>query len=52
METVNETRMKAWKQLPSSFSEEAVIDSDDTMVETYGECKMGMDINYKGQWGY
>jgi hypothetical protein len=22
------------------------------MVETKGECKQGMDINYKGQWGY
>ena len=22
------------------------------MVETTGECKQGMDINYKSQWGY
>ena len=22
------------------------------MVETTGECKQGMDINHKGQWGY
>jgi hypothetical protein len=22
------------------------------MVETYGECKQGIDINHKGQWGY
>jgi hypothetical protein len=22
------------------------------MVETYGECKEGIDINHKGQWGY
>jgi hypothetical protein len=21
------------------------------MVRTTGECKQGMDINYKGQWG-
>ena len=52
METINETRIKVWQQQPSSFFEEAVIDGDGTMVETYGECKMGMDINYKGQWGY
>jgi hypothetical protein len=22
------------------------------MVETYGQCKQGIDINYQGQWGY
>ena len=52
METINETRIKVWGQQPNSFFEEAVIDADGTMVETYGECKEGMDINYKGQWGY
>jgi DDE family transposase len=29
-----------------------VIDADGTMAPTDGECKQGMDINYKGQWGY
>jgi len=43
---------KVWRQQPDSFFEEAVIDADGTMVETYGECKVRMDINYKGQWGY
>lgn len=52
MEVFNETRQKVWRQQPASFFEEAVIDADGTMVETYGECKAGMDINYKGQWGY
>jgi hypothetical protein len=52
METFNETRIKVWQQQPASFFEEALIDADGTMVETYGECKEGMDINYKGQWGY
>ena len=51
METVNETRIKVWKQQPDSFFEEALIDGDGSMVETYGECKVGMDINYKGQMG-
>ena len=48
----NETRIKVWKQQPDSFFDEAVIDADGTMVETTGECKEGMDISFKGQWGY
>jgi hypothetical protein len=48
----NETRAKVWSQQPADFFKEAVIDADGTMVETTGECKEGMDINYKGQWGY
>ena len=52
METFNEIRLKVWRQQPATFFDEAVIDADGTMVETAGECKEGMDINYKGQWGY
>jgi hypothetical protein len=52
MEVFNETRLKVWQQQPKSFFDEALIDADGTMVETYGECKEGMDINHKGQWGY
>lgn len=48
----NETRLRVWQQQPSAFFAEAVIEADGTMVETYGECKRGMDSNYKGQWGY
>jgi hypothetical protein len=33
-------------------SDEAYLDADCTMAETSGECKQGMDINHKGQWGY
>jgi hypothetical protein len=51
-EVFNETRLKVWRLQPQSFFEEAIIDADGTMVETTGECKRGMDINYKGQWGY
>ena len=29
-----------------------MIEADGTMVETTGECKQGIDINHKGQWGY
>jgi len=48
----NDTRLKVWRQQPDSFFDVAVVDADGTMVETTGECKEGMDINYKGQWGY
>ena len=48
----NATRLKVWRQQPKSFFNQAIIDADGTMVETTGECKEGMDINYKGQWGY
>jgi hypothetical protein len=46
------SRLKAWAGQPASFFERAIIDGDGTMVETDGECKQGMDISYKGQWGY
>ena len=51
-EVFNETRLTVWRQQPDSFFDEANIDADGTMVETTGECKEGIDINYKGQWGY
>ena len=52
MGLINETRLKVWKQQKEEFFEEALVDADGTMVETTGECKEGMDINHKGQWGY
>ena len=52
MNTINNVRVKVWQQQPVSFLQEAVIDGDGTMTETTGECKQGMDINHKGQWGY
>jgi hypothetical protein len=51
-EVFNETRLKVWRQQPEAFFEEAVVEADGTMVQTAGECKRGMDINHKGQWGY
>ena len=51
-EVFNEIRLKVWRQQPDEFFDEAVIEADGTMVETTGECKQGMDINHKGQWGY
>lgn len=53
MELVNEIRVNVWKAQPSSFLEQtAKIDADGTFVTTEGECKQGIDLNYKGEWGY
>ena len=52
MEVINAIRIKVWQQQEDDFFDEACIDADGTMVETTGQCKQGMDINYKGQWGY
>ncbi|MHB8974647.1 MAG: IS1380 family transposase, partial [Pirellulaceae bacterium] len=52
MEAINTIRVRVWKEQPANFFEEAIIEADGTMVETTGECKEGIDINYKGQWGY
>jgi hypothetical protein len=51
-EAFNEVRLKVWRQQPAEFFEQAIIDGDGTQVVTTGECKQGMDIDYKGQWGY
>jgi hypothetical protein len=51
-EVFNEMRLKIWGQQQEAFLKEAVLDADGTMVETTGQCKEGMDINYKSQWGY
>ncbi len=48
----NETRLRVWSQQPEEFFEEARIDADGSFTETTGECKEGMDISYKGGWGY
>src|SRR4029077_8658976 len=49
---IDEARRNAWASQPEAFFEQAIIDNDGTIVETDGECKQGMDISYKGQWGY
>jgi hypothetical protein len=49
---IDVARRSAWASQPDSFFEQAILDADGTMVETDGECKQGMDISYKGQWGY
>lgn len=52
MDAVNETRLRVWQRQPKEFFREAHIDVDGSLVSTLGECKEGMDISYKGVWGY
>lgn len=53
MRAINETRVRVWKKGLSRWEKKlALIDSDGTIAPTTGECKEGMDISYKGQWGY
>jgi len=49
---IDDARRKVWAMQPAPFFEEAVLDVDGKLVETTGECKQGMEISYKGQWGY
>ena len=51
-EVFNDARLAVWRQQPKEFFDQAVLDADGTMVETTGECKQGIDVNHKGQWGY
>jgi hypothetical protein len=51
-EAIDETRLKVWSQQPAEFFAEARIEADGTMVKTDAECKQGIDINHKGEWGY
>jgi hypothetical protein len=52
MDAVNEARLRVWAEQPASFFATARIDADGTLVSTLGECKEGMDLSYKGVWGY
>ena len=52
LDAINDARLTVWQRQSQDFFEEAVIDMDGTMVITTGECKEGMDISYKGEWGY
>jgi len=52
MNTINDARVEVWQQQPASFFDEATLDADGAMASTTGACKEGMDLSYKGEWGY
>ncbi len=51
-DAINESRLRVWQRQPANFFEQAIVDADGTIAETTGECKEGMDMSFKGQWGY
>ena len=52
MEVINATRKKVWDRQPKEFFKKAILNVDGTIAGTTGECKEGMDISHKGEWGY
>jgi hypothetical protein len=49
---INESRLRVWQRQPKSFFDHAFVDADGTIAETTGSCKEGMDLSFKGTWGY
>jgi hypothetical protein len=53
MEATNSIRPKIWsKRLSKQERKLALVDLDGTIAPTWGECKQGIGLSYKGQWGY
>jgi hypothetical protein len=48
----DQIRVKVWKQQPSDFFNEAVLDADGSLVSTAAGCKQGIGIAYDGTWSY
>ena len=51
-ECLNRTRERVWQEQPAGFLAEAFIDVDGSIAGTYGQCKGGIGLSYKGIWGY
>jgi hypothetical protein len=53
MDAVNSVRPRLWAGRGADLlGDVAFLDADGTIVPTTGELKQGMDISYKGIWGY
>jgi hypothetical protein len=53
MDAINSVRPTLWRSRGCDLlGEVAYLDVDGTIVPTAGELKQGMDISYKGIWGY
>ncbi len=53
MGAINSVRPRLWAGRGADLlGETAYLDTDGTIVPTTGELKQGMDISYKGIWGY
>jgi hypothetical protein len=53
MDAINSVRPALWRgRCADLLGEVAYVDVDGTIVPTAGELKQGMDISYKGIWGY
>ncbi|WP_146658456.1 IS1380 family transposase [Enhygromyxa salina] len=50
---INDARVKVWQRRGKALlGQTARIDVDSSIVGTTGECRKGMDMSYKGIWGY
>ena len=52
LDCINQSRQRVWKKRGKKLIKDALIDIDGTLAGTHGRCKEGMDISYKGVWGY